>query len=131
MNDVIHKIKGYFGHAVPLEIPVKIQNDWDGWDIKTMDDFIYADAYTFFCLLNQGDIKLKLRPLESLTDDEMEKIYGCCPSNLVKTRDAIISHIKKRRYKSHELVEYLHSIHIDYQDLIGQGLAVELTNKGE
>jgi len=110
MNNIIHKIKGYLGYGVPIVT---------AYGIRTHLDFIN---------INEGDcnwFKLKLRRLDSLTDLELNYIYAMLPINVDKTKGGFINHIIMDSNIEYRLIDYLCQLHIDYQDLIGQGLAVE------
>jgi len=110
MNEIIHKIKGYLGYGVPIVT---------AYGIRTHLDFIN---------INEGDcnwFKLKLRRLDSLTDLELNYIYAMLPISVEKTKGGFINHIIMDSNIEYRLIDYLCQLHIDYQDLIGQGLAVE------
>lgn len=129
MNEIIHKIKGYLGHGVfianisnPNSIHINLDNFVNDLGLGQVEQDLYF-----------GYIKLKLRPLESLTDEEIGEIHTLIIIISFNKKEFIRelkAHIHQRQI-SYDLIEYLHSIHIDYQDLIGQGLAVEFTNKGK
>lgn len=128
MNEIIHKIKGYFGHGVP----VNIAGDLFYKNPETLDECL--EDLTLSSLneyIETRDIKLKLRPLESLTQKEAQYISEELDLGAYNETD-VIGYIKHTYdVESVAVIEYFHKHHIDYQDLIGQGLAVELNNKGE
>lgn len=138
MNDIIHKIKGYLGY----EVPIQIEGQGLYYNYKTLDEFVNEFYLDCINKISQNVVKLKLRPLDSLTDEELVEILGY----IGIFRNYAIRKIKKGEKfnlfneEKHDLlnnvkvVEFFHKNHIDYQDLIGQGLAVELDQliiKGE
>lgn len=110
MTNIIHKIKGYLGYKVPIVTAYGIRTNLD-------------------CInLNEGNcdwFKLKLRRLDSLTDLELNYIYAMLPKSVERTKGGFINHIIMDSNIEYRLIDYLCQLHIDYQDLIGQGLAVE------
>ena len=134
MNEIIHKIKGYLGCEVPL---------WCSENILYHDKVINLDELmdnlriSNVCkAINKGDIKLKLRPLDSLTDEELIEIcYNICEfedeyKNQGRERYLFVIEWSYNNNKlSYDVIEGFHSKHIDYQDLIGQGLAVDINEK--
>jgi len=127
MNEIIHKIKGYLGCEVPL---------WCSENILYHDKVINLDELmdnlriSNVCkAINKGDIKLKLRKLDSLTNQEYINMCSWEYSFKELTKDEVIATIKYGDTTdefSRGIVEYFHQQHLDYQDLIGQGLAVEV-----
>jgi len=124
MNEIIHKIKGYLGCEVPL---------WCSENILYHDKVINLDELmdnlriSNVCkAINKGDIKLKLRKLDSLTKKEAQYINDELDLGAYSELE-VIDYIKQNYdVLSIAIIEYLNSIHIDYQDLIGQGLAVDI-----
>lgn len=132
MNEIIHKIKGYAGHKTPVSI-----NDLYFYPPNpTLDDCL--GLLTFNQIVNlfeKGDAKLILRSLESLTDEEIDiaienegfmSKYNINSQN--RKNQNTLGYIKLYLMEgilTIETLEYFHKNHIDYQDLIGQGLAVE------
>lgn len=142
MIEIIHKIKGYLGYGVKCEYL------WTAYDnkyitnsgIAILDDILFDKGEGNYKYIY---IKPILRPLESLTDEEIIKFlsfYGYDEftlndfqrniKKLNRVRNENLKNIIKENLRA-DVKEYLNSIHIDYQDLIGQGFAVELNNKGE
>jgi hypothetical protein len=143
MNDeIIHKIKGYLGYEVLLSFSEEMLY----FNKKITLEELMNNLR--FCLIiecmQKGDIKLILRPLEDLTEKElivvnnniMYNFFGLNIDNYEKHQfkngKYIKHHLDYIRHDGHlrsglfnELVEYLNSIHIDYQGLIGQGLAIK------
>jgi hypothetical protein len=137
MNDkIIHKIKGYLGYDVlcsitldnnpditypPSYLDVEYKNIWEASKWITSPHFPNVES-----------VKLHLRPLEDLTDEECEYLYNKTHYIITTTsgtidynsdlKDYLISNIKKE-FKEDTLSlfisQYLNSIHIDYQNLIG------------
>lgn len=126
MNDIIHKIKGYLGHRVPI----KKEGRKFYYNYQTLDELFDAFDMDFINKMTGNNIKLKLRPLESLTDDELTVIFYLNERNAGTEypKDITLKYIKNSFDEGSlnlNTLNYLHKHHIDYQDLIGQGLAVE------
>ena len=129
MNEIIHKIKGYLGCEVPL---------WCSENILYHDKVINLDELmdnlriSNVCkAINKGDIKLKLRKLDSLTDDQLLRITYLIDKggNICKKRNSSLAFIRyyiNMQELNQKTLEYFNKHHIDYQDLIVQGLAVEV-----
>jgi len=129
-KETIHLIKGYLGYEVPVQAI-------DSYSLKcfkslTLDDYLIIDKLDLLDDLEQGLIKLKLRPIEDLTDVEIKQLWYEMPvyvDNANYNRNRTLSHllddIQSLDYKT---MEYLSSIHIDYFGLIGQGLAIKKGN---
>ena len=137
-KESIHLIKGYLGY----EVPCIVKNTYEQDGVKEFEsdlDGLFLDS-----ILYELDFKLILRPLEDLTDKELIVVnnnimYNCFGLNIdnykkhqFKNGKYIKHHLNYIRHNGHlgsglfnELVEYFHSIHIDYQNLIGQGLAIK------
>jgi len=125
MNNIMHKIKGYFGYGVPLWVS---HEHVVGHLITNFDDYFKIDFAELMADMKNGLIKLKLRRLNNLTDEEIKHLEVKLPGNFEDVRKEVIHYLKYNDYLDlpYEVIIYLHSIHIDYQDLIGQGLAVDI-----
>jgi hypothetical protein len=113
-DEIIHKIKGYLGHKVPVITPY----------FKTNLDSI--NLVTF--LENGTEFKLILRPVEDLTDEEYKNIVGWESNLRDLTKEELIYTIKYAEITdefSYGLIKYFQERHLDYQDLIGQELAIK------
>ena len=88
------------------------------------------DLYTI------SEVKPYLFPLSSMTDEMMEELNA---EGFFKYRDTItnVSHIERKEGEIYTyidiesmsfLTEFFHSHHIDYQELIEKGLAIDCTN---
>ncbi len=94
-------------------------------------------------LLNDEDdyteIKPYLRPISSMTEEEVDKLFHILKINeesakeWIKLNDIGIIRLfteeGKDFYEIAEAMDYLHSIHIDYRGLIHKGLAIEVTEE--
>ena len=128
MNEIIHLIKGYLGYDT-LVIQKFIGDDKFYGD--SILDVEFRNIYDYL-LGFQNPIypqiewfKLKLRPMEDLTDEELHSIKNLLIySDWVHGSNKEIMHVLKEQIEnceiSYEVAEYLHSIHIDYQNLIGR-----------
>lgn len=69
------------------------------------------------------DIKLYLRPMTSMTEEEKYELYGV---NGVLSIDFEFEEYKMvHLLKSHNVIDWLIEHHFDYRGLIGRGLALE------
>lgn len=82
------------------------------------------------------DVKLYLRPVSSMTDEEMDKLFDILhidndgkDDDWIKINDdlGIKFFFPSGKWIENviKVYDYLHSIHIDYQGLIKKGLAIE------
>jgi hypothetical protein len=129
IDNVIQKIKGYFSYDVQLEVS---DRHFTSHLITSLDDYFKIDFACLVTDLNRGYVKLKLRDLDDLTDEELIDIcYQICEfedeyKNQGRERCLFII---KYSYNNNEIhyntIEHFHKNHIDYQDLIGKGLAIK------
>lgn len=82
---------------------------------KDLDCFIHDVAYK--------SIKPYLRPLSSMTDEEIETYHSYCECDNGDFTGEILY------FDTIESFDYLTSIHIDYRGLIPMGLAIEVTEE--
>ena len=91
---------------------------------------VSTDVYTI------SDVRPYLFPLSSMTDEMMEELNA---EGFFKYRGTItnVSHIERKEGEIYTyidiesmsfLTEFFHSHHIDYQELIEKGLAIDCTN---
>lgn len=129
MNEIIHKIKGYLGY----EVPIQIEGQGLYYNYKTLDEFVNEFYLDCINKISQNVVKLKLRPLESLTDEELTQMINdgfrqitinSSQETDIKQWLGIINELKEKGLLTTFMLDYFHKNHIDYQDLIGQGLAV-------
>jgi hypothetical protein len=125
-----------------LPYGVKIELTW--W---VMDEGTYINTTLepdhIEQLLNDedGDTEIKpyLRPISSMTDEEVDNLFRILKINEENANEWIkvneIGIIRlfteegKDFYEIAEAMDYLHSIHIDYRSLIPKGLAIEVTEE--
>lgn len=124
MNEIVHKIKGYLGYKVP----VNIAGDLFYKNPETLDECL--EDLTLNSLneyIETRDIKLKLRPLDSLTNKELINNFDIDYSYYDKPKDLVKNFYLTAKLKEFTMaeIEYFHKNHIDYQNLIGQGLAIK------
>jgi hypothetical protein len=114
MNEIIHKIKGYLGYKVQVIIPYFKSN---------------LDSINLIAIFeNEAEFKLMLRPLEDLTDEELDyivKIEGFPSLNMRENTIKYINHYVMEEILTIGTTEYFLKNHIDYQGLIAQGLAIK------
>jgi hypothetical protein len=137
MNDkIIHKIKGYLGYDVLCSITLDDNPDItyppSYLDVEYKNIWEASKEITSLIFPNVKSVKLHLRPLEDLTDEELIDIcYQICEfedeyKNQGRKRYLFII---KYSYNNNEIdyntIEHFHKNQIDYQDLIGQGLAIK------
>jgi len=125
-NEIIHKIKGYLGYEVLLSFSEEMLYFNKKITLEELMDNLR------FCLIiecmQKGDIKLILRPVEDLTDEEYKNIVGWESNLRDLTKEELIYTIKYAEITdefSFGLIKYFQERHLDYQDLIGQGLAIK------
>jgi hypothetical protein len=132
MNDkIIHKIKGYLGYDVLCEnyyLTERVDFGMLGKsEQKREKGYVLLDS-CIFDIGGCGGEKLILRPLEDLTDEELDnivKIEGFPSLNMRENTIKYINHYLMEEILTMGTIEYFHKNHIDYQDLIGQGLAIK------
>lgn len=82
------------------------------------------------------DIKLYLRPMSSMTDEECEELHKLvCPNNVGASFDIDAFYFLEADCHSHSIsytfmskvIEFMLQHHLDYRGLIRQGLALEAT----
>lgn len=103
-------------------------------------ELVFVDKATIFGPTNEGYnielIKPYLRPVSSMTEEEMNKLFEVAKVNPDGTEEDWISindatgirfHFMTGRYADEisEICNYLDSIHIDYRGLIQKGLVLE------
>lgn len=94
-----------------------------GFSINKLQDFEMNDVYE--ALDTDCIIKLFLRPLSSLTQEERDKfcdIGGVISYRPTDGKQYIVAFVP-------EALDYLNSIHADYRGLIEKGLAIEVTDE--
>ena len=123
MNEIIHKIKGYLGYKVPLWVSHEHVVEHL---ITNLDDYFKIDFAELMTDMKDELIKLELRRLDSLTKKEAQYINDELDLGAYNEL-AVIDYIKQNYdVLSIAIIEYLNSIHIDYQNLIVQGLAFDI-----
>jgi hypothetical protein len=65
------------------------------------------------------DIKPYLRPMSSMTDDEIDTYHSYCDCNDKDFNGEVLY------FDTIESFDYLNSIHVDFRNLIPKGLAIE------
>jgi hypothetical protein len=98
-----------YGVKVKYAIPtllVSVRNDRDG--IKVITEGTYGEH-----IYNIEDIKPYLRPMSSMTKEEMAKYHSYCDSYYDIYFDTVAS------------IDWLNKHHFDYRHLIEKGLAIE------
>ena len=68
-------------------------------------------------LLDECEIKLYLRPMSSMTEEEIEKYNRTCEHVDIEGEDVF--------FPTYETVDFCNSNHLDYRGLIEKGLALE------
>ena len=104
-----------------------------GWP---SDEFMLYEASEFFTI---DGIKPYLRPISSMTEDEVNKLFKILKINednekeWLKVNDINIIRLfteeGKDFYEIAEALDYLNSIHVDYRELIEKCLAIEVTDE--
>ena len=94
-----------------------------------------TDGNTAAELLVEEGWKSYLRPISSMTEEEVNELFHILKINEKNTKEWIkvndIGIIRlfteegKDFYEIADAIDYLHSIHIDYRGLIEKGLAIE------
>lgn len=124
-KETIHLIKGYLGYGVECEYK------WVAYEnsniftvgINILDNIIFdkGEGNYFYQY-----IKPILRSLEDLTDEELIELNEVLGFDYISQTSTY--HIIKALVEENELTvnqaEYMYSKGIDFQDLIGQGLAI-------
>jgi hypothetical protein len=120
-KEEIHLIKGYLGH----EVPCIVKNPYEQDGVKEFEsdlDSLFLDS-----ILYELDFKLILRPIEDLTDEELLELNKILEYDYISViaTEYLIKLIIENKELTQLQLEYFHKNHIDYQDLIGQGLAIK------
>lgn len=77
-----------------------------------------------------SDVKPYLRPMSSMTNEEMKKFDDFCVIDefIIIPGNSEIGH-KNQAIIMSDGIDYLNSIHVDYRGLIPMGLAIEVTEE--
>jgi hypothetical protein len=125
MNDIIHKIKGYLGYGVEIEYLHYFEIG-----VLAYRKMLNMDDVNIFKIKNsrKNQFRLILRPLEDLTIEEInslnETIIIMDKRQIGRWCNIVKSRIEEKTISLKSL-DFFHKNHIDYLDLIGQGLAIK------
>ena len=130
INDLAHRVL----HGTWIQVAVfdANLNEYEFKDVK-------LDTNVFNNIIENHDVTIRpyLRPISSLTDEEIDKIFeilnidteDASNDNWVKINDVLgisfIFHDKVWIEDVYELFNYLFSIHVDINDLLKRKLALE------
>jgi hypothetical protein len=127
-KETIHLIKGYLEHKVDLLIKNSFLKN------STLEEYI--EMFGFMNLstdLKDGEITLKLRPIEDLNfDDDWDLIEWLAEYEFMQilSLDQVKATLREDAYRlKYQTYEKLYSEHIDIFDLIGKNLAVKQEKK--
>lgn len=124
---------------LPYEVKVSVDNtQWCDFCKDIPYEITLENSYRILLGVRLGFVKPYLFPLSSMTEEMLEELNS---NGLFKYRDTIanVSHLESKNGISEEiytyidiesisfLIEYFHSHHIDYRDLIPKGLAIDAT----
>ena len=125
MNEIIHKIKGYLGYGLEIEYLRYFEIG-----VLAYRKILNMDEVNIFKIKNsrKNQFYFILRPLEDLTDEELDyivKIEGFPSLNMRENTIKYINHYLMEEILTIGTIEYFLKNHIDYQGLIAQGLAIK------
>lgn len=122
--------------ALSVRLTYDVKVTWDGIHALTVTPHVY-------CAIAEEDNpnnypKLLLRPLSSITDDELKELRKGCPHVVFDSEGVFLGGsvlgINGSDYgriarieEASKILEFCCSHHLDYQGLIEKGLAVEVT----
>ena len=113
---------------VPYGVFVKNVNIGFEGSLLTLSNYQPASVYVLTDIASGNqeyspveDIRPYLRPLSSITEQEMRELYDI-PRTVDKEN---VGYWHKFSFTNHEFVDYLNRHHFDYRGLIPMGLAVE------
>ena len=118
-NLLIQEISSRLPYGVRVNATVVSEQYYD--NMRGDFDILGIDIYfarlmarqTAYIYIGIDDIKLYLRPLSSMTDEEQ------------KEYDAICFDYEHKNYNPVKCVQWLNEHHFDYNNLIEKGLAIE------
>ena len=100
---------------------------WDGKHSLTVTPHIYCTIVSEDNIKNLP--KLLLRPMSSITEEEMDKIEEIlgdkCIFDFMGNGDVSLHHGNFTQNILSKLYDFYNSIHVDYRGLIEKGLALE------
>lgn len=105
-----------FPYGVKISTRIKGNSNFIDSELsgELLDDFIKKDW---------GIIKPYLRPMSSMTEEEMEKYHSYCECDDKDFTGEIL------HFDTIESFDYLNSIYVDYRGLIPLGLAIAVTEE--
>ena len=83
----------------------------------------YYSTLSYEGILNDSIVKPYLRPMDSMTEEELKTYHSYCECDDGDFTGEILY------FDTIEAFDYLTSIHIDYRGLISMGLAIEVTEE--
>ena len=83
----------------------------------------YYSTLSYEGILNDSIVKPYLRPMDSMTEEELKTYHSYCECDHGDFTGEILY------FDTIESFDYLTSIHIDYRGLIPMGLAIEVTEE--
>ena len=108
-------------------LPYGIKVTWDNKHPLTITPHIYASIASEHNIDNPP--KLFLRPMSSMTEDEMDKIEEIlgdkCIFDFMGNGDVSLHQGNFTQNTLSKLYDFYNSIHVDYRGLIPMGLAIE------
>lgn len=113
--------------------------DGDLFGLRNIQHSTQNKYYVSPVLWRIEDIKPYLRPISSMTDGEIDKLFDILNINedneteWLKVNDIGIIRLftqeGKEFYEIAEAIDYLYSIHVDFRGLLKKGLAIEVTEE--
>lgn len=134
----------YLSMAIPYNVKI-LHNDWD-YDrdcdfssVETLigidDRFIYTlkggekDEHSIIEPLSVLDYKPYLRPMSSMTEQELEELNCLCYHHISVQDDVLCGHICYVEIT--DVQDFLLRYHFDFMGLIPKGLAIEVTKEND
>lgn len=128
---------------LPYDVKCQVSFDEEDIHIETLESvrpkMAFNQITTNGSVVSIDIVKPYLRPISSMTEDEVNKLFKILKINennekeWLKVNDINIIRLfteeGKDFYEIAEALDYLNSIHVDYRELIEKGLAIEVTDE--
>ena len=120
---------------LPYGVHLRTSSTDDAELLDVVRDLDYDEQYWINGYYDIEEIKPYLRPISSMTDEEVDKLFEILKINeshsseWLKVNDVGIIRLFTQRgkdfYEIADAFDYLYSIHIDFRGLIQKGLALK------